>query len=208
MFKRFAVSFALVLSATTPALATTITPGSTVVPSSLSAAGLTVVSPIISGTISPGTFSATYQTGVASDTNNIYCSGCLDFLYAISSSGPGVIERVTMFDFDSLMTNVGYFQRSAGDVKPVEADRTSTGGVVGFNFDTTGLTTGQTSSVFVIQTNATAYKAGLFSIQDGSAGTGAAYAPTSATPEPASLFLFGAGLLGLGTLRRKMFKRQ
>ena len=206
MFKQVTLTFALVLSATTPALATIITPGGTVVPSTLSNTGLTVISPVISGTISPGTFTANYQTGVASDTNNIFCSGCLDFLYVVASSGPGVIERVTMFDFDSFLTNVGYFQLSAGDVKPVEADRTLTGGVIGFNFDTAGLTTGQTSSVFVIQTNATAYKSGLFSIQDGSAGTGAAYQPT-ATPEPASLFLLGAGLIGLGSVRRKLTRK-
>ena len=116
----------------------------------------------------------------------MFCAGCLDFVYSITNSGPGVVERVTMFDFDTFLINVGYITR-AGGIAPVEVDRTLTGGTIGFSFDTTGLTTGQCSDFFVIQTNATRYTNGLFSIQDGSAGTGSAYQPTSATPEPASL---------------------
>ena len=152
--------------------------------------------------MSPGTFTAAYETGVYTDSNNSYCSGCLDFVYSITNSGPGIIERVTMFDFDSFLTNVGYFARTNG-VAPVEVDRTLTGGTIGFSFDTAGLTAGQRSDIYVIQTNATSYTNGLFSIQDGSAGTGSAYQPTSATPEPASLSLVGAGLVALGLFGRR-----
>lgn len=204
MMKQLATTLALVFGTLAPAFATPLAPGGTVAPSVFSADGLTSVSSIINGTISPGTFTATYQTQVFKDTNNVYCSGCLDFAYFVTSSGPGVIERTTMFDFDSFLTNVGYIPN--GGVAPAEVDRTVTGGTIGFSFNTTGLTSGQSSSFFIIQTNATNYTSGLFSIQDGSAGTGAAYQPTGVTPEPSSLILLGTGLLSAATgLRRKLF---
>ena len=104
MFNRFALSFALALTVSSPALATIITPGGSVTPEAFnpaSFANVTFVSPVVTGTISPGTFSATYQTAVVSDPNNVFCSGCLDFGYQVNNSGPGVVERITMFNFDS-----------------------------------------------------------------------------------------------------------
>jgi hypothetical protein len=55
----------------------------------------------------------------------------------------------------------------------------------------------------VIETNATHYMPGWLSVQDGTAGYGAAFQPAPAIPEPASLVLMGSGLIAAGGFLRK-----
>lgn len=85
-----------------------------------------------------------------------------------------------MFSFDSFLTNVGYISR--GGVTPATVDRTANDNVFGFQFNTVGVNTGQFSHFLVIETNRSNYTSGLFSSQDGSAGTGAAFQPSAVTP--------------------------
>ncbi len=87
-----------------------------------------------------------------------------------------------MFSFDSFLTNVGYISR--GGVTPATVDRTANDNVFGFQFNTVGVNTGQFSHFPVIQTNRSNYTSGLFSIQDGSAGTGATFQPSAVTSSP------------------------
>jgi hypothetical protein len=78
--------------------------------------------------------------------------------------------------------------------------------VIGFNFDQFGdeIQAGETTVQLVIETNAISFTSGFVSAQDGTAGSGVAYQPLAAVPEPASLALVGGGFLTLGGfLRRK-----
>ncbi len=162
------------------------------------------------GTINPvpGTsFNATYLEDVATGGGNPYCANCLTFLILVSNAGPGIVERVSTSSFDGFLTDVGYntTMSVAGSVAPSTVDRSTTGQVIGFNFIPPGtpVSAGQDSMVLEIQTNATSYVPGFVSIQDGQAGTGPGFQPTS-VPEPISMSLLGGGLalLGLARLRR------
>ena len=189
-----------------------VTPGNTVSPDTFNQSGLTLIN-TISGTISPGTFVATYTENVyrvtgpltAGPTQNGLCLNCLDFEISVTNAGPDGVERVTASNFAGFNTDVGTAIGSTG-VAPASVDRSPLtvggGGVIGFNFIGNGVGVGQSTDTLEIETNAINYIPGLVSIQDGSAGTGAGFEPT-ATPEPGYMALVGAGLVAVSFFRRK-----
>jgi hypothetical protein len=157
-----------------------------------------------SGTVTTPTFSTDYTAWVLRDPTNYFCNGCLDFVYQFTNNGPAVNERFSMSSFSGFSVNAG--TDPFGKHDPITVDRSFAGNgpVIGFNFDQFGdeVQPGETTVELVIETNAISFTSGFVSAQDGTAGSGVAYQPLAAVPEPASLALVGGGLLSLGGFLR------
>lgn len=143
--------------------------------------------------------------------------GTLDFYYQFASatgSNYDSVGRLTMTNFAGFTTDVGYRMDNwdnggafvAATQSALSADRSSTGGTIGFGFGagSSKIDPGEISATLVIRTNATAYTTGSVTTQNGAVYTTASFAPTtSAVPEPGTYVMMGAGLIALATLRRR-----
>jgi hypothetical protein len=177
--------------------------GGTAPPSPLVPGGTLLTS--LSGTVTTFTFSTDYTTWVYSDPFNTWCANCLDFVYQFTNHGPDVNQRFTMYNFGNFNIDAGTNPFGTHDPITVSRSIWGTGQVISFNFDQFGdeITLGETTVLLVIETDALAYTTGYLSVQNGTAGSGIAFAPI---PEPASLVMMGTGLLAIGGfLRRSLF---
>jgi hypothetical protein len=173
--------------------------GSSAPPSPLFPTGTQVA--YVSGTIATATFSDTYAQWVYADPNNTWCSGCLDFVDQFTNHGGDAQERFSMYNFAGFLVNAGTNPFGVHD--PLTIDRSLLGPVIAFNYGAGNeIVPGETTPLLVIETNALHFKPGFASAQDGTAGYGFAYAPSS-VPEPSSLALIGGGLSVFGVMLRK-----
>lgn len=137
-------------------------------------------------------------------------SGTLSFYYQIHNDATSLdaLERFTNQDFSGFTTDVDYRTDAqagivggsalVGTIGSRFATRSSTGAVVGFNFNATGVPQGADSYWHVVRTNATFYTNGSTALLNGGIATVQTYAPL--VPEPGSLALLAMGAM---LLRRK-----
>ena len=145
--------------------------------------------------------------------------GTYDFLYQVKNTGSSTITAFSPTNYLGYTTLVGYETFtpsgfSVGTVGTSTVSRSFDGAILTYTFDGAGLGAGQTSYVFLAQTNAKSFdQNGTAQLSDntGTANGGGTInfiyqpAPLISTPEPGSVALLGgfAAVAGLAALRRR-----
>lgn len=208
-----ASSFAMLVSV---AAASNINPGQAVLTNGTNAgadptlAGGTVIASSATPFIGIDSFANVKFTGTLYANVVRELSGNLSFYYQIHNDATSLdaLERFTNQDFSGFTTDADYRTDAqagviggsglVGTIGSRFATRSSTGAVVGFNFNATGVPQGTDTYWHVIRTNATLFTAGSTALLNGGIATVQTYAPL--VPEPGSLALLAMGGL---LLRRK-----
>jgi hypothetical protein len=151
---------------------------------------------------SAATFAGTMTSNVFNnDATNPFGPNALTFTYSITNGGasPHDIERMSVASFGTFLTDAS-FQASAG-VPPTIISRSDDGQVMGFNFISPAVDAGQTTSLLVVQTNATVFSPTTANLINGSVTTALSVAPL---PEPAAATLSLALGFAAAARRRRM----
>lgn len=130
------------------------------------------------------------------------------FEYIVNSTGSGSITQTTASFFQGFTTDLD------GPIFPYtpsvdQITRSGDGQTVSWSYINDAILTGQSSGTLWVQTNANSYQRGIYSLIGADTATLNIYAPlsgpTNSVPEPASMALFGTGLVGL--VSRKLKKK-
>jgi len=139
-------------------------------------------------------------------------SGTLDFFIHVSVTG-GSLSQVSLVntgDFSGFDTRVGTISPiallglGAGTKLPITAFRTAGGDTVTWLF-ASPITAGQQAATLVISSNATLDKPSNIGLIGAGGGTVTlnGFQPVAGVPEPSTLLLMGAGLLGAAIAAKK-----
>jgi hypothetical protein len=170
-------------------------------------------------------FSDAEFTGELNQAVFLESGGTLDFAYQLQDSSSFTdVAGLTVIDFLGSTLDVGTAHGTApfsGGSIGASASRDSAGDAITFSFGATPLAPGETSDVFLIQTNATAFDQNGFISATGTNSIlvegSAVFEPiplpavaAAGVPEPVLLPLLGAALLGMagGRWRRGTMARQ
>ncbi len=204
MRKSLMILMVLLVTSVPAVYATPLVPGATVAASQLAypsgASDNQYQVGFFDAVITTSDYSAHFAVQVFADPNNVYCAGCLDFVYSIGSLTSGQINDFAVGPFGGYRTSVGYFDPFG--VNPTSISRSADGDVVDFIFGSPIIINqngSQFSSRMVVQTDATNFVVS----NGGGALAGTRSLDPVPTPEPGTLMLLGTGLAGLAGVVKK-----
>lgn len=204
---RYFAFFAMLFSAPA-AWATPIVPGAVQFPAIAEPdpVGATLVFSTGPLSFSSATLDGTLRSTVwSNDATNPFGPNALTFTYELSASLASIhdIVRLAVSNFDSFQTDASF--NPASGVPPTFISRSLDGEVMGFSFIAPALDAGQTASLLVVQTNATAFQSTTAFLINGTTASVSSLAPIAATvPEPSTIAL---ALLGGLILVVRRFRR-